>query len=295
MSPIIIQRRVAGAVSGYLVPASGEILWWSVASTIPEGWQIDTNTKNQFVEGSSAASDTSEGSLSHSHVNPNTSSRSNHSHSVGSGTSGSGGGSHEHFGTSNQVSGNPNHTHSIGSGISSSAGGHSHSTGDTGTSQSLPPYRRLYWITATVDNGVPIGGIIIWDDVIENAPEGFHLCDGGEYDGLVTPDLRELCIYGASSDEDVGVEGGAIEHHHTNPNTGLAGGHSHTHSGTTGGHSGSTNASGYDSGTTVGGPHSHSFYGTTSTDSNHSHTISNTGVATSLPPVIHLYYLVRTL
>jgi microcystin-dependent protein len=65
------------------------------------------------------------------------------------------------------------------------------------------------------DELLPPGVIVIWSGTLESIPSGWALCDGGEYEGVTTPDLRDSFVYGASDSEDPGATGGAATHSHT--------------------------------------------------------------------------------
>lgn len=139
----------------------------------------------------------------------------------------------------------------------------------------------------------PIGAIVAFYRAAAFIPAGWHICDGGTYDTYVTPDLRGMFIYGASVDGDVGDDGGAETHTHTNSSTGSDGGHDHTASGTTGTPSATTSAD--SGGTTVAySSHTHTFSMTTSSAGSHSHTVATTGTGSSLPPYVKLYWITRT-
>lgn len=73
---------------------------------------------------------------------------------------------------------------------------------------------------------VPKGGIIMWAPSMGTIPTGWRLCDGGTYNGVVTPDLRSKFIFGEptgfSGTRDVGES------------VTLAATGAHTHSGNTG-------------------------------------------------------------
>ncbi len=47
----------------------------------------------------------------------------------------------------------------------------------------------------SADNGVPIGGVIMWTGTV--VPDGWALCDGTTVEGFATPDLRGRFIVGA--------------------------------------------------------------------------------------------------
>ena len=91
-------------------------------------------------------------------------------------------------------------------------------------------------VTATQDslnnNGVPIGGIIMWSGALGDVPLHWAVCNG--LNG--TPDLRDKFIYGAGN-VNPGTTGGASSNtlstsndgaHSHNGATGSAGGHGHT-------------------------------------------------------------------
>jgi len=65
------------------------------------------------------------------------------------------------------------------------------------------------------DELLPPGVIVIWSGTLASIPSGWALCDGGEYEGVITPDLRDSFVYGASNGEDPGATGGAATHSHT--------------------------------------------------------------------------------
>lgn len=56
---------------------------------------------------------------------------------------------------------------------------------------------------------IPIGCIVMWSGAQAAIPDGWSLCDGGNYNGHVTPDLRDRFIVGAGSAYGVGSSGGA--------------------------------------------------------------------------------------
>lgn len=55
---------------------------------------------------------------------------------------------------------------------------------------------------------VPVKGIIMWGGFINDIPQGWHLCDGGTYNGIETPDLRDRFIVGAGKSYSVKNTGG---------------------------------------------------------------------------------------
>lgn len=52
------------------------------------------------------------------------------------------------------------------------------------------------WETAP---GVPLGGIILWDTSQRAIPSGYNLCDGGTYNGYLTPNMQGLYLVGAGT------------------------------------------------------------------------------------------------
>lgn len=289
---IIVQRKRSNPE--YRIPAGGEILWYGIASLVPTGFVIDSYCGNVFVRGAAAggASNTPASDNSHSHSNPASSgSAADHTHSVTGGTSGASSGSSEVYSSGSVNYAPTGHTHSIGSGTSGAGGAHSHSLSATAAADAYPPYKRLYWLKATMEVGLPVGGILMWDNPIGSKPSGCVLCNGANS----TPDLRDQFIYGAASDGDVNAAGGAETHVHANPNTGSGGAHSHSFSVGTGSAPSSAGVSGYAAGTTVSaGGHTHSVSGSTSSEAAHSHPVGNSGAGTSLPPYLKLYFIMRT-
>lgn len=132
----------------------------------------------------------------------------------------------------------------------------------------------------------PIGGIILWSGNAATIPSGWHICDGTSG----TVDLRSKFVYGASADGDVGDEGGATTHTHTNSGTGSDGGHSHNVSGTTGTPS-SSNTAATGLNTAASSTHTHSFTTSTTSGGAHSHTVPDTTAASNLPPYIMYYFI----
>jgi microcystin-dependent protein len=65
------------------------------------------------------------------------------------------------------------------------------------------------------DDLLPPGVIVMWSGTLASIPPGWALCDGGEHGGMITPDLRDSFVYGASNGEDPGATGGATTHSHT--------------------------------------------------------------------------------
>ncbi len=289
---VIIQRR--RSTPEYRIPSGGEILWYGLATALPTGFVIDSYCSNVFLRGAATggASNTPASDNSHSHTNPASSgSAADHTHSVGGGTSGAASGTTEVYpsGTVNYAP--TSHTHSIGSGTSGAGGAHSHSLSALVAAEAYPPYKRLYWIKATMEVGLPVGGILMWDNPIAGKPSGCQICDGSSS----TPDLRDQFIYGAAADEDVGDSGGAATHTHNNADSSSGGSHSHSYSVSSGSAPSTSGVSGYVAGTTVSaGGHTHSVSGNTSSQAAHTHTIGASGSGSSLPPYLKLYFIMRT-
>lgn len=165
-------------------------------------------------------------------------------------------------------------------------------------------------------NGVPIGGILMWSGLVANIPSGYALCDGTGG----TPDLRGKFIIGAGGSYNPAATGGAAtvtlieanlpSHTHTCTGATAAGG-SHTHTATdsghthsylksvaTGGIAGGTGALDGNSSDSTG---SGSANITVSTAASHTHdinlTLGSTGSGTAvniLPPYFALAYIMRT-
>jgi len=298
MSVFVVQKKsiVGGSGDGLLAPAGSEILWYGIASQLSGGWAVSDPLKGKFVEaaGVGQASDVSQGSNSHSHTNPNTGSGGSHNHSYGSGSVAYNAGLSKTQATSSTNSSGAvwQHTHSFNAGATSSNGDHYHTVGNTDTETVYPPYHRLYFVKASAQSGVPVGGIIMWGTALAGIPTGFHLCDGGTYDGMTVPDLRDRFIYGAAADGDVNARGGSEAHTHGQPLTNTGGGHTHTISGTT--TNANTKAVSTYEGVQVQKSHSHGIDATTSSDPNHAHTISDTGSGSHVPLYVKLYFIIRT-
>jgi hypothetical protein len=76
----------------------------------------------------------------------------------------------------------------------------------------LPPHTRLLWVTPEVPDRLPIpGAMAMWSGNTADIPRGWVLADGS--DGTI--DMSGFFVMGASSPDDVGVEGGSTEHTHS--------------------------------------------------------------------------------
>lgn len=289
---IIVQRRRIKA-GGYLVPAGGSALWYGIALTIPTGWAIVNATKDVFVMGADTggADDTPAGSAVHKHNNPAaTEEDPPHTHPITSSVFPTGSGSTTFYPSGSGGTAPSGHGHGDGTGTSSSNGAHSHPVTATKDATVYPPYRRLYWIKTALGAILPVGGIVMWDDDIANAPEGFGICNGSGD----TPDLTDNFIYGASADGNVHGTGGSETHVHRNNSVGEAGAHPHSMNVFTGGAPSNANGSGYAGTVVSAGGHKHGLSATTDNDPDHDHTLGDTGVGSSLPPYLMLYFIMRT-
>lgn len=295
MSVIVIKRR---AKKAFEVPEGGIILWYGIATDVPDDWAIDAYAKDAFVRGASEGNANNVkvgGTFVHKHTYASkTSAVAAHTHSTtASGTTGSASGSQAHYGTANANAATTNHTHSVsGTRKTDSKGGHDHAMQKTGETEVYPPYCRLYWIKAITDTFLPIGGIVMWDGALAGRPLGTNLCDGTGN----TPDLRGNFVYGANQDTDVKKRGGAETHRHANQTVIPDGGHDHSVSGfSTGSGASSKNASTYGGVNLSAGDHSHSLSATLTGDGDHTHTIGDTNAGSSLPPYVMLYFVMRTI
>lgn len=289
---VVIQRK--RQPSGYLIPAGGEIVWYGLATALPPNWVIDSYCSNVFIRGAGAggSTNTPASDNSHSHTNPaQVNSVPDHAHSIPSGNASAASGTATVYPSGTSLYAGVGHGHSWGATNTGPGGTHVHTLANTVVADAYPPYKRLYWIKATADVMLPIGGIIMFDNPIAQRPNGSQLCNGANG----TPDLRDKFIYGAAVDGDVNATGGSDTHVHGNANTGSGGSHSHSVSINTGGSGSSSGVSGYAAGVDVSaGNHSHGSTGSTTAEAAHTHTLGNTGAGTSLPPYLKLYFVMRT-
>ena len=166
-------------------------------------------------------------------------------------------------------------------------------------------------------NGVPVGGILMWSGLVANIPAGYDLCDGTNG----TPDLRGKFIIGAGGSYSPAATGGAATvtlleanlpaHTHVWTGTTTASG-SHTHTATDSGHTHSTSVRTGSGGADGGFANSWTGFTSTATGSgsanitvstaaSHTHDVTgtnaNTGSGTAvniLPPYFALAYIMRT-
>jgi len=166
-------------------------------------------------------------------------------------------------------------------------------------------------------NGVPVGGIIMWSGTVATIPNGWALCNGSNG----TPDLRDKFIVGAGSTYSPSNTGGAATvtlleanlpaHTHTFTGTAALDG-GHTHTATDSGHTHSTNVRTGSGGADGGFANSWTGFTSTTTGSGsanitvsshagHTHNVTGTnstvgsGTAVNiLPPYFALAYIMRT-
>lgn len=138
---------------------------------------------------------------------------------------------------------------------------------------------------------LPIGTIVIWSGTIATIPTGWQKCDGTNG----TPDLSAYYPMGATSDSDIGVQGGSATHSHTIGTTGSGSIASHTHS-----FSGSVGAGGTGTllaGGTVSpatGGHGHYFSNDTgSASSSHTHSTADPASENGEPPYVRYLYIMK--
>lgn len=156
------------------------------------------------------------------------------------------------------------------------------------------------------DNGVPVGGVIMWSGEISEIPDGWALCDGTQN----TPDLRGRFIVGYnSSDPDYNaIENTGGEKAHTLTVNELPG---HNHSGSTadaGSHTHTIKAHAFQSagtgisnlgiveGVTYIGENTTSVWSESAGNHSHTVTIDNTGggqAHENRPPYLVLAYIMR--
>jgi hypothetical protein len=61
-----------------------------------------------------------------------------------------------------------------------------------------------------ISDALPAGAILIWSGTDGNVPSGYHICDGGTYNGYATPDLRGRFVVSAGTEFEAGDTGGSI-------------------------------------------------------------------------------------
>lgn len=137
------------------IPLGGACLWYGIVANLPVGWVLcdglnnTLNMLDRFVMGAAADGEVAEkgGAVTHLHDGPDTNTSASHSHtSVFETGNASGAGFLQIAGVWITLLAHHHHYS-----LSTAAGGsHSHGFGKTGSSNVLPPYKRLYWITRTV-------------------------------------------------------------------------------------------------------------------------------------------------
>jgi hypothetical protein len=60
----------------------------------------------------------------------------------------------------------------------------------------------------TLSGQVPVGGIIMWHQSFGTIPAGYNVCDGGTYNGIVTPNMQGLYVVGAGAGVNPPASGG---------------------------------------------------------------------------------------
>jgi hypothetical protein len=155
-----ISERVSAQEALYSlspVPIGGIVLWFGTYANIPEGWHLCDGTHNlpdlrsRFILGIASDEDDNDlgtlgGGASHYHVNGAVAAGGSHNHAGSSVVTNYGSGT----GTAtSDVINNPaattTHAHYFNPSLSTNPN-HTHSLGDTGTSDMLPPHKKLYWI-----------------------------------------------------------------------------------------------------------------------------------------------------
>jgi microcystin-dependent protein len=176
---------------------------------------------------------------------------------------------------------------------------------------------RVHGDKVTCDNilgygSVPIGGIIMWSNstLISDSPiiNGVHytnwkICDGGTYNGITTPDLRNRFIVGSGDVYSIGNKGGAdtvtlqTKHLPSHTHTVESGG-SHTHTVRVG----AVQHQVWDDSVTTAGTDDRTGGSVLSKDLlyeadwSHTHSIGNTGSGgahENRPPFYGVYFLMR--
>jgi hypothetical protein len=178
------------------IPAHGILASTADRTALSSTWEVcDGETdcpdlRNRFLKGSS---DTTTGSIGGSD---------SHDHGGWSGTETSTGSFHGSYGMTVTAGGpsatDMSHTHSY---------EHEHSLSNEST---IPPYQYTQWVSPVEDSTTALNTIGMWSGNTDDLPMGWVLCDGSGG----TPDFSGLFIRGASSDAELGLIGGDIEHEH---------------------------------------------------------------------------------
>lgn len=154
---LVERTMVLEALQATDVPVGGLVLWYGLASAVPDGWHIADGgagtliLSGLFVAGASSDTDlgVTGGGSSHSHPSMNTNDQGGHSHqlvSVGSSTWSSG----AMVTMTGSVGYVFSHYHTIPASGTEDSPSHSHTMPATSIAVDLyPPYKRLYWIQRT--------------------------------------------------------------------------------------------------------------------------------------------------
>ncbi len=135
---------------------------------------------------------------------------------------------------------------------------------------------------------LPIGTIIAWENM--SIPSGWAICNGTSG----TPNLVDKFIMGAAEDGDVRTTGGATTHIHTNSSTSTRTAHDHGGTRLVSVGAGTSENSTSGSGLVVASVgHSHTATFLIATSDAHSHTVGDTGSASSLPRYIKRAFIRR--
>lgn len=143
----------------------------------------------------------------------------------------------------------------------------------------------------------PVGTIIFTDQV--TIPDKWNICDGGTYDGIVTPDLIGRFIRACNIDAQLKAIGGAETHVHPLSASNTASGGSHGHANVVG--QSATPSGTFPSTAGSGGinfataSHVHDITVSITSGGAHVHTLpANTGSANHVPQHIALCPIMRT-
>lgn len=143
----------------------------------------------------------------------------------------------------------------------------------------------------------PVGTIILTDQT--TIPDKWHICDGGTYDGVTTPNLIGRFIRACNLDSQLKTTGGSDTHTHSPAAASTNGGGSHNHSnlsGSSAGPSGTFPSTGGSGGINFAdGGHTHGIAISFVSASSHTHTMpALTAAANHIPQHISLCPIMRT-
>lgn len=137
------------------IPLGGACLWYGLLANLPTGWVLcdglnnTLNLLDRFLMGASSDAEVDEkgGGSQHSHgLNPTNTSAS-HTHTSVFETSMNTAGIGIIYAPPSTADKDHHHHYSL---STDPGGAHSHGMSSNGITASLPPYKRLYWITRTV-------------------------------------------------------------------------------------------------------------------------------------------------